>query len=193
VLEPPRRTLDELATRRPTVDELVLAFRAVRTAWKRCDRDVDLEVLAVERIADFAWDLYRDRRLTELGRVVDEVAELADSLGTRIDRGEALAWAAPCAQVHVFRAELAPRFDAQITLAERAYALCPTLRNARLVLGDFLLTRAERALDRRADRTSAGTSPEDDVVRAATLHPELKRLPSVKKKLEARVRRGATP
>ncbi len=187
-IEPLRRRLDELATRRPETAEISALFADVRAAWRRCDRDVDLEILAVERLADFAWDLYRERRLSELGRWIDELAELGSSLASRIERGEALAWAAPCAQLLVFRAELAPRFDAQITLAERAYAVCPTLRNARIVLGDFLLTRAERAMDRGADRTSAGTRPDDDVARAASLHPELKRLAAVREKL---ARRGA--
>lgn len=188
ILEPVRRSLDDLATRRPSTDELVAAFAAVRSAWRRSGGDVELEVLAVERLPDFAWDLYRERRLPELARVVEEVAEPGTSLAARIERGEALAWAAPCAQVLVFRAELANRFDAQVALAERAFVVCPTLRNARIVLGDFLLTRAERALDLGASRTSAGTSPRDDVERAAALHPELRRLPKVREKLAGRAR-----
>lgn len=191
VADPLRRTLDELATRRPTLDEVVAAFAAVHTAWRHADRDVELEVLAVERLADFAWDLYRDRRLAELGRVVAEVAEPSASLAARIERGDAIAWAAPCAQVLVFRAELATRFDAQLALAERAYAVCPSLRNARLVLGDFLLTRAERALDRGTERTSGDTLPADDVARAASLHPDLKRLAPVREKLARRGRPAA--
>lgn len=191
VLDPLRRTLDELATRKPTLDEVVAAFAEVRAAWRRCDRDVELEVLAVERLADFAWDLYRERSLVDLSRVIEEVAEPSASLASRIERGEASAWAAPCAQVLVFRSELAPRFDAQLELAERAHAVCPTLRNARVVLGDFLLTRAERALDRGADRTSGGTRPDEDVARAAGLHPDLKRLPLVRDKLAKRGRRGS--
>jgi hypothetical protein len=187
VIDPLRRTLDELATRRPSVDEVVAAFAAVRAAWRRCDRDMELEVLAVERLADFAWDLYRERKLSELARVLEEVTEPASSLASRIELGlEAIAWAAPCAQVLVFRAELAPRFDAQVELAQRAHVVCPTLRNARLVLGDFLLTRAERAIDRNADVTTAGTKPEDDVSRAAELHPDLKRLPAIREKLAKR-------
>lgn len=189
-IDPLRRALDELATRRPTTDELVAAFAAARASWRCLDRDVDVEVLVVERLPDFAWDLYRQRANADLARILDEAAEPSSSLAARVERAEALAWAAPCAQVLVFRAELAPRFDAQVELAERALRCCPTLRNARIVLGDFLLTRAERALDRRLDRTSAGTSPEQDVARAAELHPELKRLPIVRGKLR---RAGAPP
>jgi hypothetical protein len=187
VLEPLRRTLDELATRRPAIGEIVAAFTAIRDAWRRTDRDIDLEVLAVERLPDFAWDFYRDRKLDELGRLVDTITELGSSLAVRVERDPtAIAWAAPCAQLLVFRAELAPRFDTQIELAERAYAVCPTLRNARLVLGDFLLTRAERAIDRGAARTTAGTTPADDVERAATLNADLKRLPGIRAKLGRR-------
>ena len=191
VLEPVRRVLDELATRRPSVDELVRAFASARTAWQRLDRDVEVEALVVERLPDFAWDLYRQRAHADLARILAEVAEPSTSLAARIERGEpAIAWAAPCAQALVFRAELAPRFDAQVELAERALRICPSLRNARIVLGDFLLTRAERALDRRVDRTSAGTTPEEDVTRAEGLHPELKRLAIVRAKLR---RVGAPP
>ena len=187
VLDPLRRTLDELATRRPSEGELVAAFAAIRAAWRRCDRDLEIEVLAVERIADFAWDLYRERKFPELARIVEEIVEPSSSLATRVEHeATAIAWAAPCAQVLVFRAELAPRFDAQVELAERAHRVCPTLRNARLVLGDFLLTRAERAIDRNAARTTGGTTPEDDVARAASIQPDLKRLPVVREKLARR-------
>ncbi len=187
VLDPLRRTLDELATRRPSEGELVAAFAAIRAEWRRCDRDLEIEVLAVERIADFAWDLYRERKFPELARIVDEIVEPSSSLATRVEHdAAAIAWAAPCAQVLVFRAELAPRFDAQVELAERAHRVCPTLRNARLVLGDFLLTRAERAIDRNAARTTGGTTPEDDIARAASIQPELKRLPVVREKLARR-------
>jgi len=189
--EPVRRTLDELATRRATTDEICAAFELVLTAWRRCDRDVELEILAVERLGDFAWDLYRERALDDLARLLRIVSEPSASLAARVARGEAVAWAAPCAQVRVFLAELAPSFDAQLALAERAFAVCPTLRNARVVLGDFLLTRAERALDRGAARTSAGTLPDDDVARAASLHPELKRLAVVREKLDRRARRAS--
>ena len=185
VLDPIRRALDELATRRPAIEELCAAFATLRTAWQLCDRDVEVEILTVERLNDFAWDLYRDRELDALARFLSVVAEPAASLAARIERdGSSIAWAAPCAQVLVFRAEIAPRFDTQIMLAERAVAICPSLRNARVVLGDFLLTRAERAIDRGA------TSPnvDDDIARAASLHPELKRLPVLREKL-ARVGR----
>jgi hypothetical protein len=189
VLAPARARLDELATRRPTTDELVVGFAALAAAWRRCDRDQELEVLAVERLPDFAWDLYRERRLDELRRVLDTIVEPVVSLAARIERGEpALAWAAPCAQALVFRAELAPRFDEQLVLAERAHALCPTLRNARIVLADFLVTRAERALDRGLARSTAGTTPTDDVARAEAIFPELKRLPGVRERLGRRER-----
>jgi hypothetical protein len=187
---PARAALDELATRRPTIEESIAVFGAMVGTWRRCDRDVELEILAVERLGDFAWDLYRDRPRVELARLVAIVAEPVASLAARVERGEpAIAWAAPCAQALVFQAESAADLDAQITIAERAYAVCPTLRNARIVLADLLLTRAERAIDRGVTRAREGTPPEQDVARAATIHPDLVRLPKVREKLARATRR----
>lgn len=184
LLTPLRSVFDDLGTRAASEAELVAIFTRVHDAWRRSDRDIELEILAVERLPDFAWDFYREKRFKELARVLVPLAEPVTSLAARIERGEsAIAWAAPCAQAIVFRAELADRFDQQLELAERAFTICPSLRNARVVLGDFLITRAERALDRGAERTTQGTLPADDVARAAQLYPELKRLPAVRKRL----------
>ena len=85
----------------------------------------------------------------------------------------------------VFRAELAPTLDAQIALAERGQRLCPTLRNARLVLADLLCARAERRIDQPLLVRGADAYPEAarDVVRAIDLIPELRRLPSLRQRL----------
>ncbi len=187
LLAPLRSVFDDLGARSATEGELVAIFTRVHESWRRSDRDIELEILAVERLPDFAWDFYREKRFKELARVLVPLAEPVASLSARIERGEsAIAWAAPCAQAVVFRAELADRFDQQIELAERAYAICPSLRNARVVLGDFLITRAERALDRGAPETSKGTLPGEDLSRAEALYPELRRLPAAKKKLAAK-------
>jgi hypothetical protein len=187
LLTPIRSVFDDLGARAATEKELVSVFTRVHEAWRRSDRDIELEILAVERLPDFAWDFYREKRFKELARVLVPVAEPVMSLAARVERGEsAVAWAAPCAQAIVFHAELADRFDQQLELAERAFTICPSLRNARVVLGDFLITRAERALDRGAERTSNGTLPAEDIARAEQLYPELRRLPAARSKLLAK-------
>jgi hypothetical protein len=85
---------------------------------------------------------------------------------------------APCAQALVFWAEIPREIELALPRIERAYALCPTLRNARIVLAHRLCDRAERTLARR--ELFPAHPPRQDVERAARVFPELWRLDALK-------------
>ena len=113
---------------------------------------------------------------------------MSSSHAARIERDSTrLAYAAPCAQMFVFRAEVAQTFDGQVELAERAVALCSTHRNGRLVLADLLIERGLRVLDVAKPWATgdALAKAAKDVRRAAELFPQLKRLPEAKQRLKA--------
>ena len=114
--------------------------------------------------------------------------EVIEHMATSIEEDPSkLAYAAPCAQMFVFRAEVAPAFDRQVALTERALELCPAHRNARLVLADLLTERAMRSLDGAMPWSTgdALNTAVADVKRAEELYPQLKRLDKVKQRARA--------
>ncbi|HEY8430629.1 MAG TPA: hypothetical protein VIL20_19755 [Sandaracinaceae bacterium] len=180
--------LEEARARDASTDELVTLFSDARAIWHWSGRDEQVERFLVERVPPFCWDRYRDKRWNELRWLLAQIEEPVEHLARRIERDASkIAYAAPCAQVFVFRAELATSFDGQLALAERAVAICPTHRNGRLVLADLLVERAMRTLD-VAMPWAAGDAlakAEKDVRRAEELFPLLKRLPEAKQRLKA--------
>lgn len=180
--------LEEASAREATTEELVALFADARAVWRWTDRDEQVERFVVERVTPFCWDRYRARKWSELRTLLGPLEEPVEHLARRIARDPTkIAYAAPCAQMLVFRAEIAQSFDAQLALAERAVALCPTHRNGRLVLADLLVERSLRALDVAMPWATgdAVAKAEKDVRRAAELFPMLKRLPEAKQRLKA--------
>lgn len=189
LLAPSIAEIEELAARDWSAADVAAALERARDAWRWAGEEIEVERFLVRELPRFAWDLYRARRWEDLRSLLRPLQAPSDRLAQRIERDPAqIAWAAQCAQVLVFRAELAPTLDAQIELAERGLRLCPTLRNARLVLADLLCARAERRLEGPAllhpasDRSEARR----DVERAESIFPELSRLPAVREKLARR-------
>lgn len=182
------RALDEAAAHEANTGELATGFRDAAAIWRWSGQSEQVERFVVERVTPFAWERYRERDWDGLGALLEPIRAPVDSLAARIERDSTrLAYAAPCAQVFVFRAEIAPSFDAQVALAERALTLCPTHRNGRLVLADLLIERGIRALDaaRPWNTGDALAAAAPDVKRAAALFPQLKRLPEVKERMKA--------
>ncbi|AKF07361.1 hypothetical protein DB32_004510 [Sandaracinus amylolyticus] len=186
MLAPLSIEIEELAAREWKPIEVASVLERARDAWRWAGEEVEVERFVVRELPRFAWDLYRARKWDDLRLVLRPLEQPSDSLAMRIQRDPMeLAWAAQCAQVLVFRAELAPTLDAQIGLAERGYALCPTLRNARLVLADLLCARAERRLEGPSVLRAADSwqDAKRDITRAEEIHPELSRLPAAREKL----------
>lgn len=177
--------LHELLARRWTCDDADALLADAAAAWTWLDEDPELERHVLTALPDLAWPLYRERKMDELGRLVAKVLPLATALEARVlqDRAEGrletdLAYVAPCAQALVFWAEIPREIELALPRIERAYALCPTLRNARVVLAHRLCDRAERTLARR--ELFPAHPPRQDVERAARVFPELWRLDALK-------------
>jgi hypothetical protein len=187
-IAPIDRALEEASTREASTPELVALFDQGKNTWIWSEKDEHVEHFLVERITPFCWERYRERRWKELSALELSILEPVDHLAHRIMNDPThLAYAAPCAQMYVFRAETAPSFERQIELAERAVALCPTHRNGRLVLADLLVERGMRALDVALPWATgdAISKAAHDVRRAGELFPLLKRLEEAKRRLKA--------
>lgn len=191
VLEPIAVELEELSAREWKPDEVASALARATEAWRWAGEDAEIERFVARELPRFAWDLYRGKRWDDLRGLLRAIEAPSDRMARRIEEDPAqIAWAAQCAQLLVFRAELAPTLDTQLVLAERGHRLCPSLRNARLVLADLLCARAERRLEqpvllRGADAWAAARR---DVDRAGEIFPELARLAALRERL---ARRGA--
>jgi hypothetical protein len=118
-----------------------------------------------------------------------------DSLGGRIEKDTTrLAYAAACAQLFIFRAEIAVGLDRQIALAERAMTICATHRNARLILADLLVERARGVVgqSRWTIDQDAYRRAQQDLERAGQLWPSTRGLPAVKEELDRALRYRTT-
>jgi hypothetical protein len=126
----------------------------VAKAWTFCHEDVAVERFAVEQLAPVAWVAYKDPGWNSLRALFVPLEGLLESFARRFEGPRAewstteLAYAAPCAQTLVFRSELAEG-DRRFVLVERALAICPGHRNARIVLAGLLLELAVTGLSQR--------------------------------------------
>ena len=165
----------------------------VAGVWRWADEDEDVERFAVEQTTPIAWEVYRASRWPELRRLLDPIEPLVDRLARRIESDPSkIAYAAPCAQVFVFRSEAHPSADQQLALAERSLKLCPTHRNGRLILAHLLCDLAVRRLDgpgflMSPDECSRAAA---QIERAEALYPASKALEGAKAKLEEAKRRA---
>jgi len=179
--------IEEATTHAVRPDELApLLFDAV-AAWRWADHDGQVERFLVRTITSVLWDLYREKRWGDIRTLLRPLEGPLDSLARRIeaDRSQ-LAYAAPCAQMLVFRAEVALTFEEQLEIVERALSLCPTHRNARVVCADLLVDRGLRTLSASMPWATgdALAQAEKDVRRAMELYPELKRLDDAKRRFK---------
>lgn len=180
--------VEDAVVREAPIDELVsLLFDGV-AVWRWSGRDEQVEHFLVRRVTPVLWDLYRERRWADVRALLRPVEDPVEHLALRIQRDPTkLAYAAPCAQMFVFQAEVAATFEEQLGLAERAVRLCPTHRNGRLVLADLLVERGLRALDTAMPWATgdALNRAVEDVGRADELYPQLKRLTDAKRRLKS--------
>ncbi len=111
--------------------------------WTWSGKDEAAEQFVVDKLGTLAWELYRAHRWDALRELFDPFRAIIDHFATRIERDASrIAFAAPCAQMYVFLADVEPTLEARLACAERAVRLCPTHRNGRLVLAALLCERA---------------------------------------------------
>lgn len=176
--------LDDAPTR-----EIVGLTEDAARVWRWSGHDELVERFLVQRVTPVIWDRYRDQAWHDVAALLAPLRGAVESLARRIAADPSkLAYAAPCAQMYVFMAEVAPQFDEQLALAERAVGLCETHRNGRLVLADLLVERGLRKLDRAVPFgwSSALDEAAKDIRRAEGLYPQLKRLESAKRRLRVK-------
>lgn len=181
------QTLEEATTRGAAPDELVPLLWDASGVWRWAEHDVHVERFLVRVITPTLWDHYRERQWDAIRALLRPLEGPVESLARRTEGDSTqLAYAAPCAQMLVFRAEVARTFDEQLATAERALAICPTHRNGRVVVADLLVERGLRRLDRAMpwETGDALADAERDCRRAMELYPQLKRLEDAKQRLK---------
>jgi hypothetical protein len=187
-LAPVAASLEEAEGRAPDGPAVARLLEQATALWRFADRDELVERFLVQRSIPHLWRLYKLERWEDLTRALDPLIEPSEHLARRIV-GDAtrVAYAAPCAQIHVFRAETSLTHAGRMRLAERALEICPTHRNGRAILASALVDRAHRALDRAAPWATgdAMTAAARDLVRAQELFPLSRRLPAAKARLKA--------
>ncbi len=168
-----------------------LILRAI-PVWTWTSNDEAVEHFVVDRIDKIGWELYRARSWDALRYLLDPFRPMFDSLAARIERDPSqIAYAAACAQMFVFLAEVDVHLTRRREMAERAVKVCPTHRNGRLVLASALCDEAIAAM--RAMVVFARKDELERVqallARAESLYPQTSELPDAKGMLD-RVKKG---
>lgn len=147
-LTPVNDALAEASARGQVTARAPAILADVPRIWRWSAEDEAVERFLVDRITDVAWDLYRGARWDELRALLVPFDVLVESLCLRIERGDGVAYRAPCAQMLVFRSEVASTLADQLALAERALRLCPGHKNTKIVLASYLCHDAMRRMNR---------------------------------------------
>ena len=163
-----------------------LLLRAI-PVWTWTSHDEAVEHFVVDRIDKIGWELYRARSWDALRQLLDPFRPMFDSLAARIERDPSqIAYAAACAQMFVFLAEVDTHVPRRLVMAERAVKVCPTHRNGRLVLASAL---CDQAIDTMRAMVLFARKDELERVqallgRAESLYPQASELPEAKGMLE---------
>jgi hypothetical protein len=184
------RQLDDVATRAtPHLETL-------KRVWEWSGRDVAVERFVVDELTTLGWDVYRRADWSALRTLLAPLVEPIESLESRVlgNPVEHLAYSARCAQMFVFRSEVAADWGREWDYVERALRLCPTHRNGRLNLANLCLNRALSGLDSATIFTVEREidAAERLITRAEQLFPTARKLDEAKSRLaEAKRRVGA--
>jgi hypothetical protein len=181
VLEEARLVAEHMDPLRADPAEREQPFRHVLAYAAWAGLDAETMVWLLGQAHDYAWELYRVRRMEEVRTLLLPLSPCADELVAQVVREPRMVgYRALCAQYFTFMGETEPTTAASIAQLERAVAVCPTHRNARVILADFLLLDAGRrlaALPARgifgggAARQEALTELRAEVDRALSLWP----------------------
>ncbi len=176
---------EALAKAEPGADVFVWLGEA-RKVWDWSGQHVDVEKFMVAKAKPICWEIYNAKRWPALRQMTALLRPIVSSLATRIEQTrEPIAYAANTAQMLVFESEMDARLEKQIQIAERALRICDTHRNARVVLCDFFVHRANRTLDNASvfGQQGARRRATEDAERARALWPSSKRLSKLDQRL----------
>jgi hypothetical protein len=154
--------------------------------WRWSDWDEHVERYAIDEVTPIAWNIYQiERGFTGLRSVLGPIAPLVDNLARRVEDDEQrIAYAAPVAQMFVFRSEMAASLAEQLAWAERSVRLCPSHRNGRLVLARLLCSEVRAKLEQGLGAMLERDELLAKIERAAELHPELKDIAPLRERVE---------
>jgi hypothetical protein len=147
VLDEARIMAEQIDPLRAPHEERAAPFHLVLTFTSWAGFDPETLVFLLDQAQDQAWELYRAHRMPDVRALLAPLRPAIDELEARIAKDTGLlAYRALSAQMFTFLGETEGDLRAAIALLERAVAVCPTHRNARLILAGFLLEDATRKL-----------------------------------------------
>lgn len=169
----------------PTAREGAALVQRFVSVWNWSGQDESVEHAAVDEVTPLAWAHCRQSRWGDLGILIEPAWPLVDSLTRRIEADPSqIAYAARCAQLLVFKADVARTETETTAICERALRLCPAHRNTRLTLAHSLCEQALRLLPGARPATHQGCAAAEDMIkRVELLYPSSTRLPEAQKRL----------
>lgn len=184
-LAPIANAVADLVARNAHESEGPAVMARVVEVWHWSGWDEHVERFAVDEVTPVAWTIYqRETGYTHLRHLITPLVPLVERLAQRVSEDPtAIAYAAPVAQMYVFRSGMASEVDERIRLAERAVAVCPSHRNGRFVLAGLLCTEVRRRLDRGFWMMGDRAELERKLDRAAELNPDTKGLVTLRERL----------
>lgn len=183
-LRPIADALEAAETRNAPPEERGRILHRVAAAWYFSAFDPIAEQFAVDRATPIAWEIYRAPGNHRNRAFLEPMMPLYDSLARRIASDPMhFAYAARCAEIMLFYAELEPSLEAQIRGVEQILQICPTHSNGRLVLSQYLCTKALRVLT-GIPSTANIAEAEALIARAEKLYPETKQVANARARLE---------
>ncbi len=192
-LGPIYEALAEAKARGDIESKAVSIFQQIEAIWRWTGEDENIETFAVEQVTPIAWDIQRDSRYAELRTLLSPVIPLSDNLARRVESDPTrIAYAAPCAQIFVFRCEMDDDAVKKLEYAERSVKLCPSHRNGRLMLASCLCDLAVRTMSATGWYVApdAIQRAEAYLKRAEQLFPSLKKIESTKSRLDEAKRKS---
>jgi hypothetical protein len=184
---------DDAKARDVLVTDGAAALRRAIEVWTWSGEEEAVEHFCVERLVPIGWELYRARDWDALRRTLEPFRVVVDRLASRIEGDpERIAYAAACAELLVFFADVERVGARKLELGERALRVCPGHRNGRLTVATVLAETAASAMRGRLfvrAKHDELARLESLVSRAETLYPEAKGVKDARAMLE-RVKSG---
>lgn len=169
-------------------------LRRTLDIWRWAANDETVEHFVVDRLATIGWEIYREKDWQALADLLDPFRPMIESLAARIEADPSkIAYAAACAQMFVFLAEVDTSSSRKLASAERALRICPTHRNGRLILASILIDQARARIagtDTFFPRKDELAWAEALLDRAEKLYPRSTYLATAREELAERRKRG---
>ena len=161
-------------------------MKRIVDVWNWADWDEHVERYAIDEATPIAWNVYQlESEFEGLRRLLTPLEPLVDNLARRIENDRTrVAYAAPVAQMYVFRSEMSGDLQTQLRWAERSVKLCPTHRNGRLILARLLCWEVRAKLDQGVSAMFDKQAMIDKLDRAERLYPQTADIPVLRGRIE---------